>query len=390
MSRATRPALALVVVGCALAACSGGPTDEATDTSTPGDGRITRTVTPPPGATATSAPTRQAGSGALSTADDVGVETVVTDLHTPWGIDFLPDGSALMTDRDDARIYAISPSHKKTRVGTIDGVVPGAEAGLLGIAVSPHFTRDHRIYVFYSAESDNRIAEVTYRHGELGGQRDILTGIPRGPFHNGGALVFGPDGMLYAGTGDAMDHPGAQRLGYLGGKILRMKPDGDPAPGNPFADAPRVYSYGHRNIEGLAFDRSGRLWESEFGENTWDELNLITKGGNYGWPRVEGPSDDPDFVAPKRVWRTPDASPSGLAIWRGSAWLASLRGERLWQVPLQGTGTRAPKARFEGRYGRLRAAVTAPDGSLWVGTSNTDGRGTPHDGDDRILRITVK
>ncbi len=388
MSRAWRSALALAVVGCAVTACTGGSGGEATSAPSPAHDTGAPAVTSPP-EPATSEPATPTGGDALSTDSKVTVETAVTGLHTPWGIDFLPDGTALVTDRDNGVIHSISPSYHKTRVGTVDGVVPGAEAGLLGIAISPHFTQDHRIYVYYSAKDDNRIAEITYRDGTLSDQHDILTGIPRGPFHNGGALVFGPDGMLYAGTGDAMDHPGAQRLGYLGGKILRMKPDGDPAPDHPFAKAPLVYSYGHRNIEGLAFDRSGRLWESEFGENTWDELNLITKGGNYGWPRVEGPSDDEKFVPPKRVWHTPEASPSGLAIWQGSAWLASLRGERLWQVPLQGTGTRAPKARFEGRYGRLRAAVTAPDGSLWVGTSNTDGRGSPRDGDDRILRITA-
>ncbi len=389
MARCSRIVVAAAgVMACAVSGCSGGGSTTGTSgpsttpavTKTPFSARA-QDPTPPTASTATPA---------VPTNAKLSVETIVTGLHTPWGIAFLPDGTALVTDRDDGTVHAISRSHQVREVGTVDGVVKGAEAGLLGIAVSPDFADGHHVYVYYSAPDDNRVAELTYHKGELEGQRDILAGIPRGPFHNGGALTFGPDGMLYVGTGDAMDHPGAQRLDYLGGKILRITPEGKPAPGNPFTKAPLVYSYGHRNLEGLAFDHGGHLWESEFGENTWDEFNLITKGGNYGWPDVEGPSYDSRFIAPLRTWHTPEASPSGLAIWRGSAWLASLRGARLWQVPLHGTKAGNPKARYVGTYGRLRAAVVAPDGSLWIGTSNTDGRGDPKQGDDRILRITVE
>ena len=163
----------------------------------------------------------------------------------------------------------------------------------------------------------------------------ILDGIPKAGIHNGGRLLFGPDGLLYVGTGDAGDRPNAQDLGSLGGKILRLSPDGSPAPGNPFPDAPYVYSYGHRNVQGLAFDDQGRLWAAEFGQNTWDELNLITAGrqlrlagGRRPAARATGSSNR------ERVWSTDDASPSGIAFWQGSIWMAGLRGERLWQIPL--------------------------------------------------------
>jgi glucose/arabinose dehydrogenase len=328
---------------------------------------------------------------------DLRLTTVATGLAVPWGLTFLPDGSAIVTGRDDASLSAIATDGTVTAVGLIDGVEPDGEGGLLGVAASPAFAGDHLLYVYFSAETDNRIATVTLENGALRNQNVLLTGIPRGGIHNGGRLAFGPDGLLYAGTGDSGERPNAQNLSSLGGKILRLAPDGSPAPGNPFPQAPYVYSYGHRNVQGLAFDDTGRLWASEFGQNTWDELNLIVAGGNYGWPEVEGPGAHDGFVAPQQVWPTDEASPSGIAVWRGAVWMAGLRGERLWQIPITGTGgtaadsdgnqTGEPAAHLEDVYGRLRTVQVAPDGSLWVTTSNTDGRGDVRDGDDRILRI---
>src|SRR5690606_20503896 len=203
--------------------------------------------------------------------------------------------------------------------------------------------------------------------------------------HDGGQLAFGPDGHLYASTGERGDPPLAQSRDSLGGKILRVTRDGEPAPGNPFAGSP-VSSYGHRNVQGMAWDDRGRMFASEFGQNDFDEINLIEKGANYGWPEVEGVGGEDRFVDPLVTWATDEASPSGLAYAGGSLWAAALRGERLWEVPVSATGEPGtPVARFAGEYGRLRAVVRAPDGSLWLGTSNRDGRGSPAAADDRIL-----
>ncbi len=287
-----------------------------------------------------------------------------------------------------------------TEVGTIDGVEHGGEGGLLGVAVSPTFDTDRRLYVYYTTAQDNRIATVDLADGALTNQQVGFTGIGKAGIHNGGRLAFGPDGLLYVGTGDAGDRPAAQDPNALGGKILRLTPDLQPAPGNP-TDPPLAggagYDLGHRNVQGLAFDDRGRLWAAEFGQNTWDELNLIRPGANAGWPVVEGfagDDGDPAFVDPQRVWPTDQASPSGLAYWRGSLWMAGLRGQQLWQIPLlpgagdaDGQLTGDPIPHLNGVYGRLRTVAVAPDGSLWLITSNTDGRGEVRDGDDRILRL---
>jgi glucose/arabinose dehydrogenase len=272
--------------------------------------------------------------------------------------------------------------------GTIPGVDPAGEGGLLGLAVSPDFAKDSTLFVYFTAPGDNRIARLTFSGGVLGTPSPIVTGIPKGRIHNGGRLAFGPDKMLYAGTGESGEKPLAQDRGSLGGKILRMTPDGKPAPGNPFPGS-LVYSYGHRNVQGLAFDQTGQLWAAEFGQNTWDELNVIKAGANYGWPSHEGTGGGGPFVDPVAQWHVQDASPSGIAIAGGAVYMAGLRGQRLWRIPISGTSAGQPRAYFQGAYGRLRTVLSAPDGSLWLTTSNRDGRGEPRDGDDRILRLAL-
>lgn len=326
---------------------------------------------------------------------------IATGLNTPWGLGFLPDGTALVTERDTGTIVSIEPDRAQRAVGTVAGVVPGGEGGLLGLAVSPHWGADHTLYVYLTGRADNRVEAITLapstegREWSIDSQKPILTGIPKAAVHNGGRITFGPDGLLYIGTGDATDQQGAQDLAYLGGKILRIDAGGSPAAGNPFPEAPLVYSYGHRNVQGLAFDSRGRLWASEFGASTYDELNLIEPGGNYGWPIFEGPSDDPKaadpkYVAPYTFWPTSEASPSGLAIVNDTAVMAALRGQRLWLIPLGGApGPTTPTPFLAGEYGRLRTVVAAPDGSVWLTTSNTDGRGDPAADDDRILRLDI-
>src|SRR5262245_2356350 len=330
---------------------------------------------------------RPSGTGRPRVTGDI-----AANLEIPWGMTFLPDGSALVAERSRAQIVRVTPGGRVSTVGTVPGVDPIGEGGLLGLALAPNFERNHWLYAYFTAASDNRIVRMRYQDGQLGPLNPILTGIPKGSNHNGGRIAFGPDGMLYATAGEAGQPPLAQDRGSLGGKILRMTPAGRPAPGNP-CDNSVILSYGHRNPQGVAWDSEGRLWAAEFGQNTWDELNLIEPGGNYGWPLAEGRSTEPDLVSPQAVWSTDQASPSGITIADGAVWMAALRGARLWRIPLNGDRAGEPQAFFAGEYGRLRTIETAPDGSLWLATSNLDGRAQdpfPKSGDDRILRIVLE
>jgi glucose/arabinose dehydrogenase len=316
----------------------------------------------------------------------VATKVVATNLHVPWGIAFLPDGDALVTERTTARILRIPRGGGAPRtVRTLPGVDTDAgEGGLLGLALSPHYARDHWVYAYFTSATDNRI--VRFRlHGAV---HPILTGIRRGFNHNGGRIAFGPDGKLYAGVGETGDTSLSQDRSTLNGKILRINPDGSVPKGNPFGTP--VWSYGHRNVQGLAWDRQGRLWASEFGQNETDEINLIRPGRNYGWPEVEGTGDTQGgrFTNPKVTWTpTSTASPSGIAIVGRRLYVAALAGESLFRIRLHGRRAGTPKRLYAGRYGRIRTVVRAPGGGLWIATSNTDGRGSPAQDDDRIIRI---
>lgn len=322
-------------------------------------------------------------------SDSVRVEdNVATDLEAPWGLAFLPDGSALVTERDRATISLVDGDSTE-EVGTIVETSPTSEGGLLGLAVSPEFETDATIFVYVTTTDDNRVLSMTYDGSSLGAPTPILTGIPNGEIHDGGRLAFGPDGYLYVSTGETGDGDLAQDDDSLGGKILRITMTGEPAPGNPDESSP-IWTKGHRNVQGLAFDDADRLWASEFGSDVWDELNRIEPGNNYGWPAAEGDSNLEGFVDPLVQWSPDQASPSSVAFADGSLWVASLRGERLWQVPVKSDGTLGqPEPHFVGTYGRLRTVVAAPDGTLWLTTSNRDGRGTPGPEDDRILEVVI-
>jgi glucose/arabinose dehydrogenase len=308
---------------------------------------------------------------------------VASDLEAPWGLVPLKDGSFLISERDTRKIIRVRGG-STSEIRTIDEADPAGEGGLLGLAI----TEDERtVFAYYTAANDNRIVSMSWNGRNLGAPKVILDDIPRGFVHNGGRMVVGPDGYLYVGTGESGSGRLSQDRDSLGGKILKLRTDGRPAPGNPFDN--EVFSYGHRNVQGLAFDDDGRLWASEFGQQAWDELNLIREGANYGWPEVEGSGRARGMTNPKVVWRTREASPSGLAYWQGDLWMAGLRGERLWQIPLDGTDTDDPIAHFRGDYGRLRTVEVAIDGnSLLLSNSNTDGRGDPSGDDDRLFRIT--
>ncbi|MFE1945400.1 PQQ-dependent sugar dehydrogenase [Streptomyces massasporeus] len=323
------------------------------------------------------------------------VRTVAEGLDSPWGLAPLPGGGLLVSSRDDGTIVRVDEkTGKKTELGEVPGVSAAGEGGLLGIALSPDYASDHMVYAYFTSASDNRIVRMIYDEqkpaGEqLGAPDTVYKGIPKGFIHNGGRIQFGPDKMLFVGTGESGDTGLSQDKDSVGGKILRLTPEGEPAPGNPFPDSP-VYSYGHRNVQGLAWDGKQRLFASEFGQDTWDELNAIKPGDNYGWPEAEGRSDAEGFHNPIDQWTTAEASPSGIAYAEGSIWMAGLRGKRLWRIPLNGTEASAePQAFLEGEYGRLRTVVSAGGDRLWLVTSNTDGRGDPKGGDDRILELRV-
>ncbi len=343
-----------------------------------------------------SAPAGQAAEATPPAKGSVKVlRTVAEGLDSPWGLAPLPGGGLLVSSRDEGTIVRVDEkTGKKTELGEVPGVSAAGEGGLLGIALSPDFASDHMVYAYFTSAGDNRIVRMLYDEkkpaGEqLGAPDTIYRGIPKGFIHNGGRIAFGPDKLLYVGTGESGDTGLSQDKDSVGGKILRLTPEGEPAPGNPFPDSP-VYSYGHRNVQGLAWDTEQRLFASEFGQDTWDELNAIKPGDNYGWPEAEGRSGDKQFHNPVDQWTTAEASPSGIAYAEGSVWMAGLRGKRLWRIPLNGTEASAePQAFLEGEYGRLRTVVPAGGDRLWLVTSNTDGRGNPDDGDDRILEVRV-
>ncbi|HEY6532103.1 MAG TPA: PQQ-dependent sugar dehydrogenase, partial [Acidimicrobiales bacterium] len=316
----------------------------------------------------------------------VGTPTdVTTGLEAPWSVAFVGD-TALISERDSARVLELLPDGSTREVGTIPGVVEAGEGGLLGLAVDDQ----DRLYAYSTAGDGNRIQRFALTGAPggygLGPAETIIDGLPSSVVHNGGRLAFGPDGMLYVGVGDAAEQNTAQDLGTLSGKILRLTPDGAVPADNPFPGS-FVWSYGHRNVQGLAWAADGTMFASEFGANTWDELNIIRPGANYGWPEVEGIAEVDGFVDPVQQWSTDDASPSGIAVAGGTIYMANLRGQVLRSVPVADPSSSTEH--YSGQYGRLRAVTVAPDGSLWILTNNTDGRGSPDSGDDRILRVEL-
>ena len=372
--------LALLAAACGLVACgsegSGSPAGGAAGA--------------PAGDRAGDPTGGRAGGTAGAPPEDA--RTITTGLRAPWGLAFLPDGRAVVGERDTGRILLVpAGGGEPTEVTRLPDVHHAGESGLLGLAVSPEYESDGLIYAYYTTAADNRVVRFRLDGADPAGPEveEVLTGLASARIHDGGRIAFGPDGNLYIGVGDAADPDLAQDPRSPNGKILRIRPDGRIPDDNPFPGSP-VYSLGHRNVQGLAWDSAGRLWASEFGQNTFDELNLIRPGANYGWPEVEGSGDTRGgrFTNPVLTWTTDEASPSGIAIRDDILYMAALRGERLWVMNLDGeTVSGQPRALFTGELGRLRTIELAPDGSLWVTTSNTDGRGDPRDGDDRIVLL---
>jgi glucose/arabinose dehydrogenase len=384
--RATRRVLLRGAAGAslvALAACSGddGATPGEASSSPPSESDAPtpspdETAAPAPSGTATAVPKPQVAGD------------VVTGIAVPWGIAFQSDGTALVGARDSGTIYRVSEGSKQA-VGTLavrSRLAEGGETGLLGLALHPSFVDNRLLYAYLSTDDDNRIVRMTY-DGRLGAPEPILTGIATSTHHNGGGIVFGPDGLLYAATGDAEDPASAPDTGSVNGKVLRMTDTGEVPAGNPYGNL--VWSSGHRNVEGVTFDERGRLWASEFGDKGADELNLIQAGQDYGWPDVEGSDGKGGYADPLAEWPVDQCSPSGIAVTAGRAWLGALQGECVWSVVLDGPHAGRTERHLDGRYGRIRSVALAPDGSLWVTTSNRDGRTDPRPGDDRILRVTL-
>ncbi len=331
----------------------------------------------------------------LDTTDSTAVsdaprtEVIAENLTVPWEILFLPDGELLVTERPGNLLLL--------REGTtieIEGVEQVGEGGLLGAALHPDFENNNYIYLYQTTETAsglrNRITRYVLEDNQLTIDRVIVDDLPGAQYHDGGRITFGPDGLLYVALGDATNEPAAQDTTNLAGSILRYTDEGEIPADNPFSNA--VYSYGHRNPQGLSWDQMGNLWSTEHGRSGlrsgFDELNLITMGGNYGWPEVEGDETATGFVAPVRhsgastTW-----APAGLAYLDGSLYIPGLRGETLYEAKLDGTNVTEWKEHFVGEYGRLRTVQVGPDGLLYLTTSNRDGRGVPASNDDRIIRI---
>lgn len=321
---------------------------------------------------------------------------VAEDLEIPWSLDLLPDGSMIFTERPGrVRLIDVEEGLLPEPLATIDDVAHTGEGGLLGIAVHPDFANNHFVYVYYTYMEDNRlynkVVRYTEENRELSDARVIIDGIPGGRNHNGGRISFGPDDLLYITTGDAGESSLAQDPDSLAGKILRVTDEGDVPEDNPFQDSP-VYTLGHRNPQGLAWDDQGRLWATEHGPSARDELNLIEAGNNYGWPEITGDDtasgmESPVIHSDSQTW-----APSGAAYLNGSVFFAGLRGESLYEVPITQNAEidiAEMQSHLNGEFGRLRDVVVGPDGNLYVLTSNLDGRGQPVSGDDRIIRINV-
>jgi glucose/arabinose dehydrogenase len=333
------------------------------------------------------------GNAVQSATNDAGsnhsaqVSTVVTGLEAPWELAFLPDGRALLTERP-GRVRLLDKGLKLRDEPAAEVQVNATgESGLLGLAVDPRFQSNRFVYLYRTGQSGNEVLRYRMEGDHLTEDGKILGGIRSGPIHDGGRIHFGPDGLLYVSTGEAGDMPLAQDRSSLNGKILRVRD----FRGKGGAE---IVSLGHRNVQGFDWEPgTGRLVATEFGPDSDDEVNVIRRGGNYGWPGAQGKEGAPKFVEPVVDYEDVIA-PSGATFVhrRGSAWTGSfvfgaLVGQQIRRVKLDGNRVTADESLYKDRFGRVRTVVEGPDGALYALTNNTDGRGSPREGDDRILRI---
>lgn len=330
-------------------------------------------------------------------SDDVPPATLIAqELDTPWGIAFLPEGSLLVTERKGTvRWVSANGELCSEQVVTIAQVREIGEGGLLGIDIHPDFESNGLVYLYYTYSDSgrgtlNRVVRMRYKDKRLRDEEVIVDAIPGASNHNGGRIKFGPDGFLYIATGDAQVPSRAQDRDSLAGKILRVTDNGDSAFGNPFNT--RIYSFGHRNPQGITWDDNGTLWETEHGRSGvlsgLDEINLIQAGKNYGWPDSQGDDVSAGTEGPIRhSGATNTWAPSGVAYLDGSLYFGGLRGQALYQAVLSGSSVTEVREHFKGQFGRIREVVVGPDKMLYITTSNRDGRGNPDAGDDRIIRV---
>lgn len=340
--------------------------------------------------------TGQTPKGAISPSD-IAVTTVITqNLEVPWAIAFLPDNRMLVTERPGrVRIVNINGTPNQALAAIINvNVQSDGEGGLLGIVLHPNFSQNHYVFFYYTYKSEgnqtlNRVVRMKFENDKLTNEQIIVDKIPGAIYHNGGRIKFGPDGYLYITTGDARNSSQAQDTNSLAGKILRVTDEGKKVSGNPFNNL--VYSYGHRNPQGIAWNNSGQLWETEHGRSNptgFDEVNLIQSGKNYGWEIIQGSETNVGLETPKRnSGATTTWAPSGAAFVGNSFFFAGLKGATLYEAVIENSQVVRFKEHLVGEYGRLREVVVGPDGMLYITTSNKDGRGTPASGDDKIIRV---
>lgn len=305
------------------------------------------------------------------------LDILAENLDTPWAIDFLPDGRMIFTERP-GRVNVLDNGSIAV-VGNIK-VSEISESGLLGIAVDPEFDRNNFVYLYYTFEEGNRVSRFVLNY-ELEDEVILLDNIPNARFHDGGRIKFGPDGMLYITTGDATIPSSAQDTNSLAGKILRMEKDGSVPSDNPFGNY--VYSYGHRNPQGIAW-HNGELYSAEHGPQRNDEVNLIVKGGNYGWP-IEC-IEEGEHINPIRCYSEFTLAPSGIAFYKNDLFIAGLRGTQLRRIVFDEQGRILKEEGLLNHLGRIRDVVEH-NGYLYISTSNKDGRGIPRPKDDKIIRI---
>lgn len=321
------------------------------------------------------------------------IEVVAKNLEVPWALAFLPDNTILVTERA-GRVKLVDQGGNQKEVGKID-VKQIGEGGLHGIAVDPDFKTNHYIYLYYTYgqsgnQTLNRVTRLKLEQVGVTGETVIIDQIAGAMFHDGGRLKFGPDKFLYITTGDAQQPSLSQNPNSLAGKILRVK---DPSTSSGQVE---VYSLGHRNPQGITWDDQGRLWETEHGSQATDEVNLIEQGKNYGWPIIRGDQTQAGLESPILQSGSDTWAPAGAAFYEGSIirpeeelqspsiYFGGLKGQALYQVKLDSLEL---KEHFKGQFGRIRDVVLGPDNMLYITTSNRDGRGSPTEGDDRIIRI---